>query len=34
MGKHNSGKIEWTLNHTQKLYRVEALIKGKTLGER
>ena len=34
MGKHKSGKIEWALNHIQKLYRVETLIKGKTPDER
>jgi hypothetical protein len=34
MGKHKSGKIEWVLNHIQKLYRVEVLIRGKTPDER
>jgi transposase len=34
MGKHKSGKIEWALNHIQKLYRVEILIKDKTPDER
>ncbi|MFT6910428.1 MAG: transposase, partial [Oleiphilaceae bacterium] len=34
MGKHKSGKVEWALNHIQKLYRVETLIKGKTPDER
>ena len=34
IGKHKSGKIEWALNHIQKLYRVEVLIKGKTSDER
>ncbi len=34
MGKHKSGKVEWALNHIQKLYRVEILIKDKTPDER
>jgi hypothetical protein len=34
MGKHKSPKIEWALNHIQKLYRVETLIKDKTPDER
>lgn len=34
MGKHKSGKVEWALNHIQKLYRVETQIKSKTSVER
>jgi transposase len=34
MGKHKSGKINWAINHIKKLYRVETLIKGKTIEER
>jgi transposase len=34
MGKHKNPKIEWALNHIQKLYRVETLIKDKTPDER
>lgn len=34
MGKHKSGKIDWALNHIQKLYRVETQIKDKTIDER
>ena len=34
MGKHKSSKIEWALNHIQKLYRVETLIKGIAPDER
>lgn len=34
MGKHKRPKIEWALNHIQKLYRVETLIKDKTPDER
>jgi transposase len=34
MGKHKSPKMEWALNHIQKLYRVEILIKDKTPDER
>jgi hypothetical protein len=26
MGKHKSVKIEWALNHIQKLYRLETLV--------
>lgn len=34
MGKHKSGKVEWALNHIQKLYRIEIQIKHKTPKER
>lgn len=34
MGKHKSGKVEWALNHIQKLYRIEIQIKNKTPDER
>lgn len=34
MGKHKSGKVEWALNHIQKLYRIEIQIKRKTPDER
>lgn len=34
MGKHKSGKIDWALNHIQKLYRVETQIKDKSIDER
>jgi hypothetical protein len=33
-GKKPSGKADWALNHIQKLYRIEALIKDKTVDER
>ena len=33
MGKHKSGKVEWALNHIQKLYRIEIQMK-KTADER
>lgn len=32
-GYHKSGKIEWALNHIQKLYRVVVLMKGETADE-
>jgi transposase len=34
MGKHKSGKVDWALNHIQKLYRIETQIKDKTVDER
>jgi len=34
MGKHKSGKVDWALNHIQKLYRIETQIKDKTIDER
>jgi transposase len=34
MGKNKSGKINWAINHIKKLYRVETLIKDKTIDER
>lgn len=34
MGKHKSGKVEWALNHIQKLYRIETQIENKTVDER
>jgi transposase len=33
-GKKPSGKADWALNHIQKLYRIETLIKDKTVDER
>jgi transposase len=33
-GKKQSGKADWALNHIQKLYRIETLIKEKTIDER
>jgi transposase len=33
-GKKPSGKADWALNHVQKLYRIETLIKDKTVDER
>jgi transposase len=33
-GKKPSGKADWALNHIQKLYRIETLIKDKTIAER
>lgn len=33
-GKKPSGKADWALNHIQKLYRIETLIKDKTIEER
>jgi len=33
-GKKPSGKADWALNHIQKLYRIETLIKDKTIDER
>ena len=33
-GKKKSGKADWTLNHIQKLYRIEHQIKENTLAER
>ena len=33
-GKKPSGKADWALNHIQKLYRLETLIKDKTVDER
>ena len=33
-GKKPSGKADWALNHIQKLYRIETLIKEKTIDER
>ena len=34
MGKHKSGKVDWALNHIQKLYRIETQIKDKTIDDR
>ena len=34
MGKHKNGKVDWALNHIQKLYRIETQIKDKTIDER
>lgn len=34
MGQHKSGKVDWALNHIQKLYRIETQIKDKTIDER
>jgi transposase len=33
-GKKPSGKADWALNHIQKLYRIETLIKDKPIAER
>ena len=33
-GKKSSGKADWALNHIQKLYRIETLIKDKPISQR
>lgn len=33
-GKQSSGRVDWALNHIQKLYRVETLIKASAPDER
>jgi transposase len=34
MGNQKSSKINWALNHIQKLHRIETQLKAKTINER